>query len=90
MEQILHPIFGSQFFSLLDRFFGYNQVLVVEPSQLKTAFRTKWGTFTYHRLPFGSIKIGTNFQREMEITFNGLIVQSVVIYLDEITMYSKK
>ena len=45
MEHILQMVSGSEMFSLLDRFSGYNQVLVVEQGQLKTTFRTKWGTF---------------------------------------------
>jgi hypothetical protein len=90
MEQILQLIFGSQMFSLLDEFSGYNQVLVAEPNRLKTTFRTKWGTFTYCRMPFGLINVGATFQREMDIVFKGMIGHIVVIYLDDVTVYSKK
>ena len=38
MEQILQKVVGSEMFSLLDDFFGYNQVLVVPNDQLKTSF----------------------------------------------------
>ena len=47
MEQILQMVSGSELFSLLDGFSGYNQVLVAEEDRLKTTFRTKWGTFAY-------------------------------------------
>ena len=53
MEQIIQMVSWLELFSLLDGFSGYNQVLVVEQYQLKTTFRTKWGTFTYKRMPFG-------------------------------------
>ena len=45
MEQILQMVWGSELFSLLDGFSGYNQVLVAEEDRLKTTFRTKWRTF---------------------------------------------
>jgi hypothetical protein len=40
-------------------------------------------------MPFGLIKDDTTFQREMDITFCGLINQSVVVYLDDVTIFSK-
>ena len=89
MEQILQAVSASEMFSLLDGFSGYNQVLVVEPYRLKTTFRTKWGTFAFRRMPFGLINAGENFQRAMDIAFCGLIGQSVVFYLDDVTVFSK-
>jgi hypothetical protein len=44
----------------------------------------------YQRIPFGFINVGETFQREMEISFKGLIGHSVVIYLDVVMVYSKK
>jgi hypothetical protein len=41
-------------------------------------------------MPFGLINTGATFQMEMDIDFKGLISQSVVIYLDDVTIYSKK
>ena len=57
--------------------------------RLKTTYRTKWGTYAYQKMPFGLINDGATFQRAMDITFKGLINSSVVIYLDDITAYSK-
>ena len=90
MEQLLQMVLGSELFSLLDDFSGYNQVLVVEEDRLKTTFRTKWGTFSYRRMPFGLINAGATFQRAMDIAFHGLIGRSVVVYLDDIMAYSQK
>ena len=90
MEQILQMVSSSELFSLLDRFSGYNQVLVAEEDKLKTIFRTKWGTFAYRRMPFGLINVGATFQRAMDIDFHGLIGHSVVVYLDDVTIFTKK
>jgi hypothetical protein len=70
MEKLLQTMSGSEIFSLLDGFSGYNQVLVSEEDHLKTTFRTKWGTFAYKRMPFGLINAGETFQRAMDIAFS--------------------
>ena len=90
MEQILQMVSGSKLFSLLDGFSGYNQVLVVKQDRLKTTFRTKRGTFTYNRMPFGLINVGATFQRAMDISFQGLVGHCVVVYLDDVTTFFKK
>eukprot|EP00253_Pinus_taeda_P034992 PITA_34992 len=69
MEHILQCIFGSEMLSLLDGFSGYNQVLVSHGDWLKTTFNTKWGTYTYCKMPFGLINAGATFQRAMDIDF---------------------
>ena len=53
-------------------------------------FRTRWGIFAYRRMPFGLINAGATFQRAMDIAFHGMIGRSVVVYLDDIMIFSKK
>lgn len=61
MEQILQVVSGFEMFSLLDGFSGYNQILVKEEDQYKTAFTTKWGTMAYKKMPFGLSNAGATF-----------------------------
>ena len=89
MEQILQKVSGSEILSLLDGFSGYNQILVSPDDQLKTTFRTPWGTYAYRKMPLGLIIAGATFQRAMDIAFRGLINHSVVVYLDDVTVFSK-
>ena len=77
-------------FSLLDGFLGYNQVLVTPEDMLKTTFKTKWGTYAYKKMPFRLINAGATFQHAMDITFRSLLGRSVVVYLDDVTVFSKK
>ena len=70
-------------------FSGYNQVLVSPTDQLKTTFRTPWGTYAYRKMPFILINAGATFQRAMDVAFKGLINHSVVVYLDNVTIFSK-
>ena len=51
---------------------------------------TKWGNYAYQKMPFGLINVGATFERAMDTNFRGLIKKSVVIYLDDITVFSRK
>eukprot|EP00253_Pinus_taeda_P010565 PITA_10565 len=90
MEQILQSVASLELMSFLDGFSGYNQILVHPDDRLKTTFRTKWGTYAYQKMPFGLINAGATFQREMDIDFKGLINRTIVVYLDDITVFSKE
>lgn len=90
MEHILKSVVGSDLMSFLDSFSRYNQISVHPDDQLKITFRTKWGTYAYQNMPFGLINAGAKFQRVMDIAFKGIVNKSVVIYLDDITVYSQK
>ena len=64
MEQILQKVSGAKILSLLDGFSGYNQILVSPDDQLKTAFRTPWGTYAYRKMPFGLINAEKPFNEQ--------------------------
>ena len=74
---------------MLDGFSGYNQVLVHPDDQEKTTFTTPWGTFMYSKMPFGLMNAGATFQRAMDIAFSEEKDKFVVIYLDDIMVFSK-
>ena len=89
MDHILQRVVGSKRISLLDGFSGYNKILVHPDDQLKTTFTTPWGTFMYLKMPFGLMNVGATFQRAMDIAFSKEIGYFIVIYLDDITVYSQ-
>jgi hypothetical protein len=55
----------------------------------KTSFTTPWGTFMYAKMPFELMNAGATFQRAMDIAFIGEKYQFVVIYLDDIIVFSR-
>lgn len=61
-----------------------------EEDQFKTTFTTKWGTMAYKRMSFGLSNAGATFQKAMEMAFSNLMYKFVLIYLDDITVYSRK
>jgi hypothetical protein len=89
MEHILQRVTGASRISMIDGFSGYNQRSVMPEDREKKAFTTPWGTFMYAKIPFGLMNAGETFQRAMDIAFIGEKDQFVVIYLDDITFFSR-
>ena len=89
MDHILQKVVKASRMSMMDGFSGYNQVAVLPEDQKKTVFITPWGTFMYGSMPFGLINAGATFQRALDIAFIGEQDQFVVVYLDDITVFSK-
>lgn len=50
----------------------------------------KWGTFTFKIIPFGLVNVGATFQHVTDNAFHGLIIQSMLVYLDDVNFFSKK
>ena len=80
---------GAQIISMVDGFLGYNQIAMHRDDREKTTFTTPWGTFMYNKMPFGLMNDGATFQRAMDIAFVGERDKFVVIYLDDITVFSQ-
>ena len=89
MDQILQKVVGSDRISTMDGFLGYNQIKVLPKDQEKTAFPTPWGTFMYANMHFRLMNAGATFQRAMDITFADERDRFVVIYMDDIIVYSR-
>ena len=86
----MQVVSGSEQFSLLDGFSGYNQILVKEDDRYKTTFTTKWGTMAYQKMPFGLSNAGATFQKAMDKAFQNLMYRFVLVYLDDITIFFKE
>jgi hypothetical protein len=89
MDHVLEKVVGANRMSMIDGFLGYNQISVNELDKKKTAFTTPWGTFMYDKMSFGLMNAGATFQRAMDISFVGERDKFVVIYLDDLTFFSK-
>ena len=74
---------------MVDGFFRYNQIAIHPDDREKTAFTTPWGTFMYEKMPFVLMNVGATFQRAMDIAFVGEKEKFVVIYLDDIIVFSQ-
>jgi hypothetical protein len=89
MEYILQKVIGASKISMIDGFFGYNQIYVLLEDRENTTFTTPHITFMYDKIPFGLMNRGETFQRAIDTTFIGEREKIVVIYLYEITVLSR-
>ncbi|KAL6465795.1 hypothetical protein MHYP_G00259280 [Metynnis hypsauchen] len=88
IEESLDALSGARLFSTLDLASGYNQVPVAEKDKFKTAFCTPFGLFEFNRMPFGLCNAPGTFQRLMERMFGDCHYQSVLLYLDDVVVFS--
>ncbi|GET02908.1 pol polyprotein [Rhizophagus clarus] len=74
---------------MLDLASGYWQIKVKAEDQEKTAFITKFGTYEFKVMPFGLCNAPATFQRTMDKVLGNLKEKFVMVYLDNIIIYSK-
>lgn len=75
-------------FSVMDLQSGYWQLEVSPEDRHKTALITKYGLFEYTKMPFGLCNAPSKFQRCMELIFRGIQWKTLLIYIDDIILYS--
>ncbi|QRW17243.1 Retrotransposable element Tf2 protein [Rhizoctonia solani] len=89
-DDLMAKLRHAKIFTKLDLRWGYNNVRIKEGDEWKTAFRTKYGLFKYLVMPFGLTNAPAAFQHFMNDLFRDLIDVTVVIYLDDILIFSEK
>lgn len=89
IEEALEALGQAKFFSTLDLTSGYWQVEVAEHDKHKTAFSTPMGLFEANRMPFGLQNAPSTFQRLMTCCFGDLNFTHLLIYLDDLIIFSK-
>ena len=89
IEDCLSALGGNQYFSSLDLASGYWQIQMAEKDKAKTAFITTNGLYEFNVLPFGLTNAPATFQRYMDKVLAGLKWQCLLVYLDDVCVYSK-
>ncbi|GBG75832.1 hypothetical protein CBR_g21076 [Chara braunii] len=89
IDDLLERLGGAKFFSKLDLKSGYYQLEIRQEDRYKTAFKTRYGHFEWLVMPFGLTNAPTTFQAAMTTEFRHMLDRYVLIYLDDILVYSR-
>jgi hypothetical protein len=89
IDQILDECVGSEVFSFMDGFLGYNQIQIKPEDQHKTTFICPWGNFSYQKMLVVLKNVEETFRDAMNFMFHDIknIVKS---YLDDLASHSHK
>ena len=89
IEDLFYQLKGAGVFSKIELGAGYYQLRVKEVDVPKTAFRTRYGHYEFLVMPFGLTNAPTAFMDLMNRVFRPYVDQFVVVFIDDILVYSK-
>ena len=89
IDDMFDQIHGSTIFSKIDLISRYYQVKIKDEDIFKTAFRTWYVNYEFVVMPFGLTNAPTSFMCLMKIVLSKYLDNFVVVFIDDILIYSK-
>jgi len=89
MDELQDRVAGAKVFTKLDLKDGYDLIQRRKGDEYKMAFRTRYGQYKYKVIPFGLVKAPAIFQTMMNKILREFLDHEVVVYLDDIVIYSE-
>jgi len=89
IDDLMDQLHGALVFSKIDLRSRYQQILVKAEDVQKMTFRSRYGHYEYVVMPFGVTNAPTVFMNYMNMIFRPLLDKFVVVFIDDILIYSK-
>ena len=89
IDDLFDRLAGAKYFSRIDLRLGYHQIRIAQGDEEKTARRTGYGSFEFLVLAFGLCNAPATFTTLMNNIFHEYLDDFVIIYIDDILVYSK-
>ena len=87
--ELLDRLRHAKYFTKFDVRDGYNRLRMAEGEEWKTSFICRYGQYEYTVMPFGLCNAPGTFQHYMNDTFREFLDKFLVIYLDDLLIYSE-
>ena len=89
IDDLFDQLRGARVYSKIDLYTSYHQLRVREVEIPKIAFRMRYGHFEFTVMPFGLMNAPAEFMDLMHMVFQPYLDQFVVVFVDDILIYSK-